>query len=95
MGNFKEMSKSFDPRGLIYESYQIDGITREECRSIFFDWALGANDGAGSVPHIQELLSIYGDDFPAHPMTDTLKEGLEGAEKPRRRGGWRSRDRKS
>ena len=27
---------SIDPRGLIFESYRIDGITIEECRMIFF-----------------------------------------------------------
>jgi len=31
---------SIDPRGLIFESYRIDGITIEECRMIFLDWAL-------------------------------------------------------
>ena len=29
-----------DPKGLVRESYQIDGITVGECRSIFLDWAL-------------------------------------------------------
>ncbi|MGB1096749.1 MAG: hypothetical protein ACPG09_09845, partial [Paracoccaceae bacterium] len=30
-----------DPKGLISEAYNIDGITAGECRSIFLDWALG------------------------------------------------------
>ena len=29
-----------DPKGLVRESYRIDGITPGECRSIFVDWAL-------------------------------------------------------
>ena len=29
-----------DPKGLVRESYRIDGITLGECRSIFVDWAL-------------------------------------------------------
>ena len=29
-----------DPKGLISEAYNIDGITAGECRSIFLDWAL-------------------------------------------------------
>ena len=32
-----------DPRGLIYESYRIEDVTEAQCRSIFFDWALGAS----------------------------------------------------
>ena len=35
-----------DPRGLIYESYRIEGIRIEECRSIFLDWAMGLPPGA-------------------------------------------------
>ncbi len=29
-----------DPKGLVRESYAIEGITPGECRSIFLDWAL-------------------------------------------------------
>ena len=29
-----------DPRGMIFESYNIEGISIEECRTIFLDWAL-------------------------------------------------------
>jgi len=39
-----------DPRGLIREAYKIDGITASQCRSIFLDWALGANV-VGDPPH--------------------------------------------
>mgnify|MGYP000087492773 CR=1 FL=1 len=31
---------ALDPKGLIEESYKIDGIVAPECRSIFLDWAL-------------------------------------------------------
>lgn len=81
-----------DPKGLIFEAYQIEGITREECRSIFLDWALSL--GEGQVPHdvIAALLHRYGD-ATHHPMTETLREGLAQIERPRRRGGWRSRTR--
>ena len=81
----------YDPRGLIYESYQIDGIKTEECRSIFLDWAMGSEEGAGTLTHIRHLLSVYGEDYPEHPMTQTLMEGLGAGQKPRRRGGWKSR----
>ena len=31
---------TLDPKGLIADSYRIEGITAGECRSIFLDWAL-------------------------------------------------------
>jgi len=82
-----------DPRGLIYESYRIEGITDAQCRSIFFDWALGMDAARDSREDIRALLEMYGNDQPGHPMTAVLRDGLQGAEKPRRRGGWRSRER--
>lgn len=82
-----------DPRGLIYESYRIEGITAAQCRSIFFDWALGMDAARDSRADIQVLLDLYGNGQPDHPMTTVLRDGLEGTAKPRRRGGWRSRER--
>ena len=32
----------YDPRALILEAYRIEGIGPEDCRAIYFDWALGA-----------------------------------------------------
>jgi hypothetical protein len=89
----KKGSIEQDPRGLIYESYRIDGITGAQCRSIFFDWALGMDAARDSRADIQALLERYGSEQPDHPMTAVLRDGLAGAEKPRRRGGWRSRER--
>lgn len=82
---------ALDPRGLILESYRIDGITYGECRSIFLDWALAIEGDmrAGIVA----MLERYGGAHPDHPMTAVLQEGLAKAETPRRRGGWRSRPR--
>ncbi|MBY6134672.1 hypothetical protein KUV61_02445 [Nocardioides marinus] len=82
-----------DPRGLIYEAYRIDGITDEQCRSIFLDWALGMAAERDSRIDIQALLQQYGEEHPEHPMTAVLRAGLEAAARPRRRGGWRSRPR--
>ena len=42
-----------DPRGLILESYRIEGITEGQCRSIFLDWALGIQLGEDMVAKIQ------------------------------------------
>lgn len=75
-----------DPRGLMYEAYRMD-LRIEDARTIFFDWAIGLNDGA-DVQSIRELLDAYGPDHPNHPMTTVLREGLDtNSVKPTRRGG--------
>lgn len=82
-----------DPKGLIYESYQIAGITKAECRSIFLDWALSLPLESDTAATIKLLLDRYSSQLPNHPMSDVLNEGLTTMASPRRRGGWRSRPR--
>ena len=82
-----------DPKGLIREAYSIEGITAGECRSIFLDWALSLADGADTGPSIAAMIERHGATQPDHPMTQVLRDGLGAAERPRRRGGWRSRTR--
>jgi hypothetical protein len=84
---------ALDPKGLIFESYRIEGITASECRTIFLDWALSLPDGQDSRAAIALLLDRYGAEAPDHPMTGVLRDGLEQMARPRRRGGWRSRPR--
>jgi hypothetical protein len=80
-----------DPKGLVRESYAIEGITAGECRSIFLDWALSLR--AGTPPHeaMRALIAHYGLADGAgggdHPMTRVLTEGLSAPEHPVRRGG--------
>lgn len=79
-----------DPRGLIREAYRME-VDAKDCRTIFFDWALGQADGA-TPAQIRILLDHYGASQPDHPMTAVLREGLDRtAEAPRRRGGWRGK----
>ena len=80
-----------DPKGLIRESYRIDGITGGECRSIFLDWALSLPVNADEGASVRYLLGIYGAESDSHPMTETLKAALESKPSPRRRGGRRAR----
>ncbi|MFS4579980.1 hypothetical protein [Phaeobacter sp. C3_T13_0] len=84
---------TLDPKGLIRESYRIEGIQPGECRSIFLDWALSLPDGVDSRQAIVTLRDYLGAAYPDHPMTSVLQEGQDAAAKPRRRGGWRSRTR--
>lgn len=79
---------AYDPRGLIAEAYNIEGIGAPECRAIFFDWALGRPSDGNEVAEIEALLAVYGAGAEDHPMTVVLREGLAGAAKPTgRRGG--------
>lgn len=87
------MADALDPKGLIRESYQIEGITPGECRSIFLDWALSVDDNDDTRIRIEGLIARYGEENPGHPMTDVLREGLQAARVPKRRGGSRGRDR--
>ena len=78
-----------DPKGLIAESFKIDGITYEECRSIFLDWALAVPVDADSRTLITTLLDRHQDE--GHPMRQVLEEGLAKMNAPKRRGGWKGR----
>lgn len=88
---------NLDPKGLIRESYRIAGITDAECRSIFLDWALSLPAGIATADAIRGLLSARLDAQTQprenHPMTAILEQGLVQMISPKRRGGWRSRDR--
>ena len=76
---------ALDPKGLIAESYRIEGISAPECRSIFLDWALSLPVDADTDAAIRALLA-RGDGPEGHPMTQVLRDGLGGAV-PQRRGG--------
>lgn len=79
-----------DPKGLVRESFRIDGITLPECRSIFLDWALSLPD-AGLVPQAIAVLSAEYGPNTGHPMLDVMAEGLAHPAATGRRGGRASR----
>lgn len=76
-----------DPKGLIRESYRIEGITPGECRSILLDWALGLPQGRDVATALQVLANHYAPLNKDHPMNAVLLAGLQKAEPARRRGG--------
>ena len=76
-----------DPKGLIREGYQIDGIALSECKTIFFDWAIQVPVGADPAVYIKFCISYYGDVLPNHPMTSVLTAALAPAPQNIRRGG--------
>ena len=82
----------FDPKGLIRESFRIEGIGAPECRSIFLDWALGVPAGRDTRQEVEKLLAHYSTRYPAeHPMFETLQAALAETPTPTRRGGRRGR----
>ena len=79
-----------DPMALIRESFNIEGINIEECRSIFLDWALSLPNDVDAKKIIPLLIEKY-NDKKEHPMLLTLREGLITTVSPTRRGGRRGR----
>ena len=63
-------------------------LTPADCRTIFFDWAVGL-PGPATGAEIAALLAHYGAAHPDHPMTAVLREGLDRAARPPRRTGRR------
>lgn len=79
--------KTIDRKTLLRDCYAIDGISAPECRSIFLDWALSLPAGIAPQEAIRIALAQFEPDYPDHPMTATLREGLQQAKAPKRRGG--------
>ena len=73
-----------DPRGLIREAYRIEGIGEADCRSIFFDWALGLPADTDPAGAARDLLAHHADEPADHPMTAAEGQG-GGAGRRRRR----------
>ena len=82
---------ALDPKALIREAYNIKDISAAECRSIFLDWALTIPSQEDMRDILKQLLDKYESVSQTHPMTENLRLGLQTAEPPRRRGGWRRR----
>ncbi len=82
-------TSEFDPHALILEAYRIEGIATGDCRTIYFDWAVGADAARDMAADTAALLRHYEAEAPDHPMTAVLREGLSAAAAPRRRGGRR------
>ncbi len=78
-----------DPKGLIRESFRIEGITEAECRSILIDWALSLPPGREERAALARLAARHAVDQPAHPMARLIAQALAvpAPGRPVRRGG--------
>ncbi|MCV2868608.1 hypothetical protein OEW28_08200 [Defluviimonas sp. WL0002] len=81
-----DLSKA-DPKGLVRESYAIEGITLGECRSIFLDWALSIASDTDAREAMRVLIATYAFANDGHPMNGVLEAGLMESPKAARRGG--------
>ncbi len=95
MTQAEDDARRVDPRGLIRDSYEIEGISPAEARAIFLDWALGVPRDEDMQAALAALLARYGPRYPDHPMTALLREGRASGGETRgrrgRRGGTRGR----
>lgn len=80
-----------DPKGLIRESYAIEGITAAECRSVFLDWALSLAPGTDVMAALHGLIATYAEAAPGHPMSLVMADALAHPAQPVRRGGRKAR----
>jgi len=80
-----ELSEA-DRKGLVRESYRMDGITLGECQSIFIDWALSVPVDVDTAEALRSLLAHYMPGNEDHPMTSVLTEALVAPAAPRRKG---------
>ena len=76
---------ALDPKGLIREAYRIEGIGAEECRAIFFDWAMGLDAALDPVEAARRLHDDLAADRPDHPMSGLLAQAAQGTMSARRR----------
>ncbi|MEL6336723.1 MAG: hypothetical protein AAFS07_01655 [Pseudomonadota bacterium] len=81
----KPGSHPLDPRGLIREAFAIEGIGPEDCRSIFFDWAIGLAADVDPGEAAAVLRTAYAAPE-GHPMTVLLLDAAT-REPGGRRGG--------
>ena len=66
-----------DKKGLIFEAYNMKDIDSGSCRVIFFDWLMSLDPSFDQSEAIDSLLKAYAANFPNHPMTQLLIEGID------------------
>lgn len=99
-GTFAAMTRPpphpHDPRSLIYEAYRIEGLTVEDARTIFLDWALGLPAGTDAAAAARALLAHHAGQPDDHPMSILLTEAAaHTASGPGRRRGGRQHGRQN
>ena len=81
----KKYSDPCDPKGLIFEAYNIPEISEKDCRVIFFDWAISVSENRNAFDDINMLYRKYVEIKKNHPMTEVLREGLANLSKKQKK----------
>jgi len=81
-----ETAKRHDPRNLIGDALIMEGLSIEENRSIFFDWAFGLKQPEEAPAAAKALLELYRSEKTAnHPMIALLEQASGGPAQSRGR----------
>jgi len=82
----------WDTRGLIADALSMEGLSVEENRAIFFDWAFGLKEPEQAAEAARDLLELHRTPENAdHAMIALLKDAANGAAPSRGRTGRRRR----
>jgi len=89
-----KQTSEWDKRGLISEALAMEGLSLEENRSIFFDWAFGLPEPERAAEAAQNLLDLHRNEENAkHPIIALLQDAVSAPPRDRRsRRGRRTAD---
>ena len=88
-----KQTSRWDTRGLIADALIMEGLSVEENRAIFFDWAFGLAEPDRAAEASRELLALHRTAENAdHAMIALLEEAANGAAQHRGRTGRRRRN---
>ena len=80
----------WDERGLIADALAMEGLSVEENRAIFFDWAFGLKEPERAGEAARDLLALHRTDANAgHAIIALLEDAAQGSALPRGRTGRR------
>ena len=87
-----KQTSEWDHRGLIADALAMEGLSVEENRAIFFDWAFGLPDPEKAAEAAKALLVLHRTEENAdHAMIRLLEDGAAGSAVARGRTGRRRR----
>jgi len=87
-----KQTSRWDTRGLIADALSLEGLSVEENRAIFFDWAFGLAEPERAAEASRDLLALHRTDANAdHAIIALLEDAAQGAAVQRGRTGRRRR----
>ena len=85
-----KQTSRWDTRGLVADALVMEGLSVEENRAIFFDWAFGLAEPEQAAQASRDLLALHRTPKNAdHPMISLLEDAANGAAPRRGRTGRR------